>query len=256
MGLGANLVRFVLKLANLVLLLLGIAMGLYALSTYSAFKKLKHENDHNVTMLTMASAVAEHTLSEGVPLPHLGLGDGPNNHLNFLNNTKVPIYITGLGGAGVFTTIAAVTGFYAADNGSPFCLNLYSFELMLMLIFQLTVVGLIYTHKVYIPTDQKKSAEGNKFAKFLLKQEKIAKLMALVILCLQVVCIVCACTLKSMKWRPKDEFEFDEDFQTSRERMENKQPLLHFADDSGSSRSKKKKKKGKGGRIRDKYADI
>ena len=95
------LLLLLLQISNLVLLLLGIAMGLYALSTYSDFKKLKHENDHNVTMLTMASTVVEQTLKSegegGLSLSHLSLSDGPNNHLNFLNTTKVPIYITGLG---------------------------------------------------------------------------------------------------------------------------------------------------------------
>ena len=38
---STNLVRFVLKLANVLLLLLGISMGLYALSTFEEYKKLK-----------------------------------------------------------------------------------------------------------------------------------------------------------------------------------------------------------------------
>ena len=36
-----------------------------------------------------------------------------------------------------------------------------------MLVFQVTVVGLIYSHKIYIPDDQKKSAEHSKFFRFL-----------------------------------------------------------------------------------------
>ena len=167
----------------------------------------------------------------------------------------------------MLTFLTAITGFFATDSGSPCCLNLYSFQLLVMLIFQLTVVGLIYTHKVSIPEDQKKSAEDSRFARFLQKQEKIAKVMALCILGLQVLCIMCACLLKGMKWKPKDEFEFDEDFQTSLER-ERKQPLLHFSDTgdtmtgSSSSRNKKNKKsikkKNKKAKqwVSEKYADV
>ena len=146
-------------------------------------------------------------------------------------------------------------GLYATDSGGACCLNLYSFQLLVMLVFQVTVVGLIYSHKIYIPDDQKKSAEHSKFFRFLEKQEKISRILALAILVLQVICIMCACLLKRMKWRPRDEFEFD-DFEHS-SAAQNRQPLLHFSDPDrvpGSSK-KKKKRRGKSSDIRDKYYD-
>lgn len=245
MSFSTSLVRFVLKLCNVLLLLLGISMGLYALSTFEQYKKLKHGDDGNATL---------------VEFPHLDIPLG-HSHLDFnLNSTKVPVYITGLGGAGVFTTITAATGLYAADSGRALCLNLYSLELLVMVIFQVSVIGLIYTHRIYIPEDQKKSAEGSKLAKFLLKQEKISKVLALAILCLQVLCIFAACVLKGMKYTPRDEFDFD-DFDPVPNRPT--QPLLHFSDpDRGSPSSRKKKdrkrktKKGKkSAAIMDKYYD-
>ena len=79
---STNLVRFVLKLANVLLLLLGISMGLYALSTFEEYKKLKHGGDGNATL---------------VEFPHLDIPLG-HSHLDFnLNSTKVPVFITGLG---------------------------------------------------------------------------------------------------------------------------------------------------------------
>jgi len=251
MGVGTNVVRFVLKLANVVLLLLGLSMGLYALSTYSDFKKLKHNADNNVTLHHQALPPQVHQHHHALNLPSLSDKGKGGGNLNFLNNTKVPIYITGLGGAGVFTTLTAATGLYATDTGRPLCLNLYSLELLVMIIFQITVVIMIYYHKVYIPEEQKKSAEDSKFAKFLIKQEKIAKAMAMAILVLQLCCIMLACLLKRLKYQPRDEFDFDEDdYGGNRERH---QPLLHFTedrDDLGSPDSSKKnkrkaKKKGK-----------
>lgn len=257
MSFKANVVRFVLKLSNILLLLMGVAMGLYALSTYTEYKNLKshHDGRHNLTLAVAPTAAAHDLLSLGGA--HI-LGSGNNNNLDFLNNTRVPVYITGLGGAGVFTTLAAATGLYASETGSPFCLNLYSLELFVMLVFQITVVALVYTHNIYIPEDQKKSAEHSKFAKFLEKQEKVSRILALSMLFLQVLCIFMACTLKSMKWKPRDEFEFDADFDTSAS-ASRRQPLLHFSDpdrSSGSAKKKNKRKKGKKARaIRDKYYD-
>ena len=64
---STNLVRFVLKLANVLLLLLGISMGLYALSTFEEYKKLKHGDDGNATL---------------VEFPHLDIPLG-HSHLDF-----------------------------------------------------------------------------------------------------------------------------------------------------------------------------
>jgi len=227
-------------------------MGLYALSVYTDFKKLKHNDDHDNHLSSVVPLpTGDYNLSSSDVL--LGLGGAIHDNLDFLNNTKVPIYITGLGGAGVFTTITAVTGLYATDSGSPCCLNFYSFELLLMLVFQITVVGLIYSHRVYIPEDQKKSAEDSKFAKFLLKQEKISKALAMSILCLQVICIMCACTLKSLKWKPRDEFDFDDEVET---RRENTQPLLHFSSRNDDDKDDRKKGRSKAAAaIASKYYD-
>merc|ERR1711907_246397 len=248
MAVKANMVRFVLKLANVILLFLGLAMGLYALATYTEYKKLKGDHHDDPKEVFAPSDLIQH----GFAL--LGSNNN-NNNFDWLNNTKVPVYITGLGGAGVFTTLTATTGLYATDSGGACCLNLYSFQLLVMLVFQVTVVGLIYSHKIYIPDDQKKSAEHSKFFRFLEKQEKISRILALAILVLQVICIMCACLLKRMKWRPRDEFEFD-DFEHS-SAAQNRQPLLHFSDPDqvpGSSK-KKKKRRGKSSDIRDKYYD-
>ncbi|WZN66489.1 hypothetical protein HKI87_15g80560 [Chloropicon roscoffensis] len=248
MAFKANMVRFVLKLANVILLFLGLAMGLYALATYTEYKKLKGDHHDDPKEVFAPSDLIQHGLAL------LGSNNN-NNNFDWLNNTKVPVYITGLGGAGVFTTLTATTGLYATDSGGACCLNLYSFQLLVMLVFQVTVVGLIYSHKIYIPDDQKKSAEHSKFFRFLEKQEKISRILALAILVLQVLCIMCACLLKRMKWRPRDEFEFD-DFEHS-SAAQNRQPLLHFSDPDrvpGSSK-KKKKRRGKSSDIRDKYYD-
>ncbi|QDZ25650.1 hypothetical protein HOP50_18g81920 [Chloropicon primus] len=260
MAFKVTFVRFTLKLANITLLLLGLSMGLYALSTYTEYKKLKGET-HNVTEVFHLQQhhhdQQQHGSEylEGMQLSSPLLSDN-NNNFNWLNSTKVPVYITGLGGAGVFTIVTATTGLYATDSGGALCLNLYSFELLVMFIFQATVVGLIYSNRFHIPDDQRKSAEHSKFFRFLEKQEKISKVIAVSILCIQVVCICCACLLKRMKWKPRDEFDFD-DYEASS--PTNRQPLLHFADPdrsgSSSSRKKKKKKRGKSSDIRDKYYD-
>ena len=127
------------------------------------------------------------------------------------------------GGAGILTVVTSATGFFAADNGSPCCLSLYSFELVVMLVVQIAVVALVWKYHIHIPEDQREAADS-KFLHFLEKQERVSKWLALGIFGIQVACIMLACVLKSMRWRPRDEFdELDMDDRT--------QPLLRVSKD-------------------------
>lgn len=56
-----------------------------------------------------------------------------------------------------------------------------------------------------------------------MKQEKISKGLALGVFCLQVVCLISSCCLKSMKWVPRDEFEEEDEV------YNRSQPLLHVS---------------------------
>ena len=76
------------------------------------------------------------------------------------------------------TVVTSATGFFAADNGSPCCLSLYSFELVVMLVVQIAVVALVWKYHIHIPEDQREAADS-KFLHFLEKQERVSKWLAL-----------------------------------------------------------------------------
>lgn len=211
-----------LKASNSVLLLLGLFMSLYALWTYKHFKEIQQEARRSSDGLRLAGDAWE------------GFSDALEGHTFSLNSTKVPVFITGMGGAGLFTVLTSATGFYASDTGSPCCLSFYSFELLVMLVTQIAVVALIWQHKIDVPDDQKDAAES-KLYRFLVRQQEVCKYLGLGVFALQVGCIVAACMLKSSKWRPKeDEFDDEEVFGSGREPRggSNKTPLLNISGDS------------------------
>lgn len=70
-------------------------MGLYALATYTEYKKLKGDHHDDPKEFFAPSDLIQH----GFAL--LGSNNN-NNNFDWLNNTKVPVYITGLGKSRAF----------------------------------------------------------------------------------------------------------------------------------------------------------
>jgi len=167
-------------------------MALYSLYAYHNFEELKKHGNGTEVLYTSAAPLDGDLVSPGLGADAIAFASSalpadlpsmPN--ISFLNNTKVPVFITGFGGAGLFTMLTAANGIYATDSGSHCCLSFYTLQLFLMIAIQAAVVVLIFEHKVTVPDDQKDAA-ASKILDWMKHQQALFKWLALGILGVQV----------------------------------------------------------------------
>mmetsp|Transcript_8287 Transcript_8287/g.23374 ORF Transcript_8287/g.23374 Transcript_8287/m.23374 type:complete len:274 (-) Transcript_8287:85-906(-) len=197
---GAGLVRFLTKLCNALLVLLGLGMMAYGLYIYIQTKGMLEEAAKEETSRSL-------------------LVDMSKVHIHY--SDRVSIYA--LLGAGCFTTFTGGVGIYGAQTGKVFCLNLHACLLFLMLVAQGAVVGLVFTKHMERPTGLIPHGKAEHMYDYLKKQNEIIKYVGVGALGLQVLCVMLTCCTKAML-KPESDYDSDDEWDAPRRRV--KAPLL------------------------------
>mmetsp|Transcript_3790 Transcript_3790/g.4272 ORF Transcript_3790/g.4272 Transcript_3790/m.4272 type:complete len:340 (+) Transcript_3790:138-1157(+) len=105
-------------------------------------------------------------------------------------------FIYGFGAAGAFTTITSTTGLCGTGYGNYCLLNLYTYELILMILGQAALAIALFSDKdLYQFPDV--TPDEAKALSFLTRHVDIAKWVSLGIVVIEIICVAFACTLKA-----------------------------------------------------------
>ncbi|KAK9863553.1 hypothetical protein WJX84_003256 [Apatococcus fuscideae] len=181
-GAAATALRFLLRLINILLALLGLAMLGYAVFMYLRFKGY-HIESH--------ADASRHLLKSDIGFPW---------------------FIYAFGGAGLFTFLTASAGLAGVAYNSRFLLWVYSTFMVILLLAQ-AVLAVAYfadsSWKKRLPEDD--TGEALRMERFIRKYLSIVQWVGLGVFCTQVLSVVLACSLSAAQARVLEAASEDED---------------------------------------------
>lgn len=204
-GLWVSTLRFLLRLINLLLALVGLAMVAY---TGYMFDKFKHTEFPPSTEYLAVAAPSAQPRKAGFPW-----------------------FIAAFGAAGLLTFITATCGLFGVSWNSRPCLGIYSLLLGVMLIMQAVLAVAFFADESWkkrLPHDDTGQAEA--MEKFIRHRLVVCKWVGLGALIIQVFSMLLAFQLSAEQLRQLEELSDEEDDVWGRRR-----PLLSRTSLSGQS---------------------